>query len=121
MPLIAGFGVLIHTKSRRTTFDMEFIQEETSHAYTLSEEAADFSFNRSTCVEMASTLILNDPIHLLFGYGVGSGNTSEKFGTWISATYSKITSYNWFTSSWLLIEYGWVGYIIWGSAGFSVN
>ena len=95
------------------TFDMEFIQEETSHAYNLSEEAADFSFNRSTCVEMASTLILNDPIHLLFGYGVGSGNTSEKFGTWISATYSEITSYNWFTSSWLLIEYGWVGYIIW--------
>lgn len=95
------------------TFDMEFIQEETSHAYNLSEEAADFSFNRSTCVEMASTLILKDRIHLLFGYGVGSGNTSEKFGTWISASYSKITSYNWFTSSWLLIEYGWVGYIIW--------
>lgn len=95
------------------TFDMEFIQEETSHAYNLSEEAADFSFNRTTCVEMASTLILKDPIHLLFGYGVGSGNTSEKFGTWISASYSKITSYNWFTSSWLLIEYGWVGYIIW--------
>lgn len=95
------------------TFDMEFIQEETSHAYNLSEEAADFSFNRSTCVEMASTIILTDPVHLLFGYGIGSGNTSETFGTWISASYSKITSYNWFTSSWLLIEYGWVGYIIW--------
>ena len=103
------------------TFDMEFIQEETSHAYNLSEEAADFSFNRSTCVEMASTIILTDPVHLLFGYGIGSGNTSETFGTWISAFYSKITSYNWFTSSWLLIEYGWVGYIIWTLVSLKIS
>ena len=95
------------------TFDLEFIQEETSKAYNLSDEAADFSFNRSTCVEMTSAIILQNPVHVLFGYGIGSGNTSEKFGTWISSQYSKITSYNWFTSSWLLIEYGWVGYIIW--------
>ena len=95
------------------TFDMEFLEEETSKAYNLSEEAADYSFNRSTCVEMASTLILQDPFHLMFGYGIGSGNTSEKFGSWISAQYSKITSYNWFTSSWLLIEYGWIGYVLW--------
>lgn len=96
-----------------STFDLDFIQEETSKSYNLSAEAADYSFNRSTCVEMATTLILQDPIHVMFGYGIGSGNTSETFGTWISASYSKITSYNWFTSSWLLIEYGWVGYIIW--------
>ena len=96
-----------------STFDLDYIQEETSKSYNLSAEAADYSFNRSTCVEMATTLILQDPIHVMFGYGIGSGNTSETFGTWISASYSKITSYNWFTSSWLLIEYGWVGYIIW--------
>ena len=95
------------------TFDMDFLEEETSKAYNLSDEAADYSFNSSTCVEMASTLILQDPFHLAFGYGIGSGNTSEKFGSWISALYSKITSYNWFTSSWLLIEYGWIGYVIW--------
>lgn len=94
-------------------FDIEYITEETSHSYNLSEEAADFSFNRTTCVEMATTLILQDNIHILTGYGIGSGNTSERFGSWISQQYSAITSYNWFTSSWLLIEYGWIGYIIW--------
>ena len=94
-------------------FDIDRIQEETTKAYNLSEEAAEYSFNRSTCVEMATTLVLRDKMHILTGYGIGSGNTSDKFGTWIYQTYSKITSYNWFTSSWLLIEYGWIGYIIW--------
>lgn len=95
------------------TFDIDAIEEETSHDYNLSEEAMGLSFNRSTCVEKASAFILRDPNHLMFGYGIGSANTSQIFGTWISAQYSKITSYNWFTPSWLLIEYGWVGYVIW--------
>lgn len=94
-------------------FDVEAIEEETKKAYNLSEYAAEQSFNRSTCVEMATAIMLRDDIHLLFGYGIGSGNTSSTFETWISQQYSSITSYNWFTSSWLLIEFGWVGYIIW--------
>lgn len=114
VPAMKATMLLIYDEQYvNNTFDLEVIQEETSKAYNLSDEAADFSFNRSTCVEMASTIILQDPVHLLFGYGIGSGNTSKKFGTWISMQYSRITSYNWFTSSWLLIEYGWVGYIIW--------
>ena len=96
-----------------SVFDIDRIQEETTKAYNLSEEAAEYSFNRSTCVEKATTLILRDKMHILIGYGIGSGNASDKFGTWIYQTYAKITSYNWFTSSWLLIEYGWIGYIMW--------
>lgn len=94
-------------------FDIESIQEETSHAYNLSEEAADFSFNRTTCINLATTVILKDNLHILTGYGIGSGNASPTFGSWISQRYSKITSYNWFTSSWLLIEYGWIGFVTW--------
>ncbi len=92
-------------------FDVEAIQEETTHAYNLS--SLDLSFNRSTCVEKATVLFLTEPFHLLFGYGIGSGNTSQQFNTWIGQTYSSTTSYNWFTPSWLLIEFGWVGFILW--------
>lgn len=92
-------------------FDLEYIQEETTHAYNLS--SLDLSFNRSTCVEKATELFLAEPFHLLFGYGIGSGNTSQQFETWIGEKYSSTTSYNWFTPSWLLIEFGWVGFILW--------
>lgn len=92
-------------------FDVEAIQEETTHAYNLS--SLDISFNRSSCVEKATALFLTEPSHFLFGYGIGSGNTSQQFNTWIGQTYSSTTSYNWFTPSWLLIEFGWVGFILW--------
>lgn len=94
-------------------FNIKDLQEETTHSYNLSKEAADYSFNRSTCIEKATTFILKDPMHIITGFGIGSGNTSEKFETNISQTYSKITSYNWFTPSWLLVEYGWIGFILW--------
>lgn len=94
-------------------FSIEDIQEETTHSYNLSSEAADYSFNRGTCIEKATTFILKDPIHILTGFGIGSGNTSDIFGTHINQKYSKITSYNWFTPSWLLVEYGWIGFILW--------
>lgn len=92
-------------------FDIEAIQEETTHAYNLS--SLDLSFNRSTCVEKATVLFLTDTSHFLFGYGIGSANTSQLFNTWIGEKYSPTTSYNWFTPSWLLIEFGWVGFILW--------
>lgn len=94
-------------------FNIEAIEKETKGSYNLSENAANISFNRSTCVEKATLIILKDEIHKLGGYGIGSANTSNKFNTWISQQYSSTTSYNWFTSSWLLIEYGWIGYSIW--------
>lgn len=94
-------------------FDLENIQKETTHSYNLSSEAADYSFNRGTCIEKATNFILKDPVHIDLGFGIGSGNTSDKFETWINQTYSGITSYNWFTSSWILVEYGWIGFILW--------
>lgn len=102
-------------------FNIEDIQEETTHSYNLSNEAADYSFNRGTCIKKATTFILKDPIHILTGFGIGSGNTSDVFGTDINQRYSKITSYNWFTASWLLVEYGWVGFILWILALLSLS
>lgn len=114
IPTMKSVMLLMYDKNYvDKVFDIEAIEKETKQAYNLSADAAELSFNRSTCVEMATAIMLEDEIHLLFGYGIGSGNTSSKFETWISQQYRSITSYNWFTSSWLLIEYGWVGYIIW--------
>jgi len=93
-------------------FDLESIQDETSHAYSFSAEN-DIGFNRNTSAELAGSVILQDWIHHITGYGVGSANASPLFGTWIFARYGVLTSYNYFTSSYLLIEYGWIGFIIW--------
>ena len=121
--LIAFFGLIPAMKATMSlmygdeyinkVFDIENIQEETTHAYNLSEKAADYSFNRGTCIEKATTFILKDPVHILTGFGIGSGNTSSVFETRISQIYREITSYNWFTPSWLLVEYGWIGFILW--------
>lgn len=114
IPIMKSVMLLMYDENYvNNVFDVEAIENETKKTYNLSADAADFGFNRSTCVEMATAIMLKDDLHLLFGYGIGSGNTSSKFETWIGQQYSSITSYNWFTSSWLLIEFGWVGYIIW--------
>lgn len=90
-------------------FDQDFIEEETSHeAYNLS--AVGRSFNRGTCIEKAEQLLLIDPLHYGIGYGIGSGVNSGKFRTWINERYQE-TAYFLFTSSYVLIETGWIGYI----------
>ena len=90
-------------------FDMEYIEQETHHdGYNLS--AIGRSFNRGTCVEKAETLLLQDPLHYWIGHGLGSGTNSGTFNTWINQRY-RDTGYFYFTSSYLLIETGWIGYI----------
>ena len=46
-------------------FNIEAIEKETKGSYNLSENAANISFNRSTCVEKATLIILKDEIHKL--------------------------------------------------------
>lgn len=94
------------------TFDRESIENETSKTYSFSA-GEDVGFNRNTSIVLAETIILTDPIHLITGYGIGSANASSIFGTWIFARYGILTSYNYFTPSYLLIEFGWFGFIIW--------
>lgn len=90
-------------------FDSEFIEEETTHKnYNLASEHQ--SFNRGTCVKMAEETFLVDPIHSAIGWGIGSGSNSSSFGTWIHYQFSQ-TAYFLFTSSYVLSETGWFGYI----------
>lgn len=90
-------------------FDYDNIVRETSHAgYNLS--AIGRSFNRSTCIKQAEELFLTDPLHYAIGWGIGAGSNSDRFGTWINQKY-RDTAYFYFTSSYVLIETGWIGYI----------
>lgn len=93
----------------RNTFDEEYIHLATTHeGYNLS--AIGRSFNRSIAIEKAEDLFLQNPIHYYIGHGIGSGTNSGAFGTWIKQRYED-TAYYYFTSSYVLIETGWIGYI----------
>ena len=90
-------------------FDREYVEQETHHeGYNLS--AVGLSFNRGTCIEKAENLLLQEPVHYYIGHGIGSGTNSGTFHTWINERYRNY-AYFYFTSSYVLIETGWIGYI----------
>lgn len=90
------------------TFDVEAVKTyttENNYGYT------DDSFNRSTSIELTHVYYLHDFFNLLLGYGIGSGTYSSYFKTWIGESATK-TLYFYFTPSYVLIETGWVGFLI---------
>lgn len=90
-------------------FDRDYVEQETHHdGYNLA--AIGRSFNRGTCIIKAESMFLQDPTHYYLGHGIGSGTNSGTFGTWIKQRYED-TAYFFFTSSYVLIETGWIGYI----------
>lgn len=69
-------------------------------------------FNRNTSIENVQLLFFRDNIQTsLVGFGLGSASNSKTFGTWIADKY-RFTGYFFFTSSFVLIETGWIGYIL---------
>lgn len=91
------------------TFDTDEIVKETSHdRYNLAAEGV--SFNRNTCIEKTNELFLYDPLHYAIGWGIGSGTNSGRFKTWIGFQHEQ-TAYFFFTSSYVLLETGWLGYL----------
>lgn len=87
-------------------FDPNYIKEETSHAYGFRD-----GFNRSTAISMTNELMLTDIKKTLFGYGLGSGSTSSYFMTEIYKEWDW-TSYSNFSTSYILVELGWIGFIL---------
>ena len=88
-------------------FDPNAIEKETSSSYGF----ADGGFNRNTCIKMTNNRIFQDTFLRYIGYGLGSANGSSIFKTWIFDRY-QYTTYNYFTSSYILIEVGWIGFIL---------
>lgn len=73
---------------------------------------ADNGFNRNTSIENVQMLFFRDNLKTsLVGYGLGSASNSKTFGTWIADKY-RYTGYFFFTSSFVLIETGWIGFIL---------
>lgn len=69
-------------------------------------------FNRNTSIENVQLLFFRDNIQTsLVGFGLGSASNSKTFGTWIADMY-RFTGYFFFTSSFVLIETGWIGFIL---------
>lgn len=88
------------------TLNLEDLQTYNTNNYGFTEE----SLNRGTIFEK-STLFLNSPIYIFIGHGLGSGNISSYFSTDLSTQYGK-TCYNFFSMSYLLMEVGYAGLII---------
>lgn len=86
-------------------FDADFIENETT------QEAKDGNVNRSTALSLTTERILQSPFYVLFGYGLGNSSGSSTFKTWVFDAYS-YTIYNWYTTSYLLVEVGWIGFIL---------
>lgn len=89
------------------TFDTEFIEKETSHAYGFQEGG----FNRSTAIEDTDRYLLDTPTSKFFGHGLGSGSLSSIFSTGYSLKYAYTSFWN-FSTSYCLVEMGWIGFVL---------
>lgn len=85
-------------------FDYESIETETSGT------GFGGDFNRSTQIEMSEKYFLTSPMHSFLGYGVGSGSTSDLFGSF--GNKYKYTVFQYFSCSYLLAESGWTGFLL---------
>lgn len=105
----AVIGLMYDENYVNNVFDREKIEKETSGSYGFQQGG----FNRSTALPMASAVILRDGMHMTLGYGIGSANTSRWFMTWIGRYYMAWTTYHFFATSYMLIEFGWFGFLLW--------
>lgn len=109
IPLMTSIMSLYYDEAYvNQVFDSEYIENETSHAYGFAE---GIGFNRNTCVAMCSDNILQDDLHKTIGYGLGSGSASTTFSTWIYKIHKR-TTYHYFTASYVMVEGGWSGLIL---------
>lgn len=88
-------------------FDIDYIEEETSHAYGFHEGG----FNRATAIALANETMLTDTEKKMFGYGLGSGSISSLFATSLYSHYHFTTYWN-FSTSYCLVEMGWIGFTL---------
>lgn len=88
------------------TFNRDEMEEYNNKSYGFKKGG----FNRGTALELTTSVILKDTPHILFGYGIGSGTASESFSGILYDSY-KHTTYHFFSTSYILVELGWVGFV----------
>lgn len=95
-----------------STFDSEEVNKYLENDYALqSGKTQLLSFNRNTCIERSSTILLQDSKAFLIGNGIGSLTQSQLFKTPLADVYHP-TYYFFFTFSYVLLELGWLGFIL---------
>lgn len=87
---------------------LEGIEEETTSDTAWGDEG---SFNRGTAIALTEKMIFKNDVERITGYGFGSASASRSFMGTIYADYGW-TRFNYFTYSYLLIETGWIGLIL---------
>lgn len=97
------------------TFDMDYIEEETTHSYGFMEGG----FNRSTAIEKTDEILLDTPLKKIVGNGLGSASASSFFSTGITSRYLYTLFWN-FSTSYCLFEIGWLGFVIYCLFFFSI-
>lgn len=116
--IIIGYFTLIPTIQWGLSFyyDQDYINTlniESLNDYNNGDYGfSGYSYNRGTCIQLATTQFLKEPLHLLIGHGIGSATISNLFPSEIGTKYGSITYYSYFTSSYALIEVGWGGFIL---------
>lgn len=108
MPILQwGLSLYYDQSYVNSVLDMDALSEYNNSDYGFS----GYSYNRGSCIQMATTQFLGNPFHFLFGHGIGSATVSQLFPSEIGMKYGDLTCYFFFTSSYALIEMGWIGFI----------
>lgn len=108
IPIIQWGLSFYYDQSYIDTINIKSLNEYNNGDYGFS----GYSYNRGTCIQLATTQFLNNPLHLLIGHGIGSATISNLFPSEIGTKYGAITCYSYFTCSYALIEVGWIGFIL---------
>ena len=107
IPVLTGVLSLYYDEDYvAQTLNREELEAYNTNNYGFTE----VSLNRGTIFEK-SVIFLNSPIEYAVGHGLGSGNVSSFFRTDVFETYKR-TCYGFFTMSYLLIEVGYVGLVL---------
>ena len=118
--LIVGLVLFIPTMQFFLSFfyDSNYVNSvftiEQTKAYTSENSfiiGQENGMNRSSSIKMTNEMILKDTPHLLGGYGIGASSTSKIFYSPIGSKF-RDTFFFLFTPSYILVETGWIGLIL---------
>lgn len=116
LPILLVVGSFIIINFFGIEYFNNLYNEEQLNTYVNQEGAYGFiegSFNRGTAIKQTTKIFFeNKPFyHTLIGYGFGSGSTSDLFKGQIATEFTW-TNYFYFATSYILIEQGWIGFIL---------
>lgn len=95
-------------------FNIETVLEYSGGSGYATGEEDDKSLNRFTAIQTIKESILEKKSEQLIGIGMGNGETSQfsMFNSEFYKTYGEESRYNWFSHSFMFIEGGYVGLIL---------